>query len=101
MGIIFVEIADQVVGPPSPQSTICKMFAQIISILVSRNEGYAIILKDFKRKIRTWNEIQYSDFQMSSLALCHFSYPGSIDSLGINISLESNDNARRFTRHEL
>ena len=38
----------------------------------------------FKRKIRSWTEIWTSDLQISSLALYHLSYSGSIDCTGIN-----------------
>ena len=37
-----------------------------------------------KRKIRN------SNLQISSLALYHLSYPGSIDGTGLNFSIESN-----------
>ena len=49
-----------------------------------------IIISDFKRKIQTWTGIQNLDFQISSLALYHLSYPGLIDSKGLILSLKSN-----------
>ena len=44
----------------------------------------------FKRKIRTCTGILTSDLQISSVALCHLSYPGSIDGKGLNFPLECN-----------
>ena len=45
----------------------------------------------FQGNIRIWSGIQASDFHISSLALYHLSYPGSIDGTGLNIPFESND----------
>ena len=54
-----------------------------------KNRDWALIL-DFKINIRRWTEIQTSDLQISILALYNLNYPSSINSIGENISLESN-----------
>ena len=45
---------------------------------------WEITISDIERKIRI------SDLRISSLALYHLNYPGSIDGTGLNLSLESN-----------
>ena len=55
---------------------------------LSWKQIYAI--SDFKGKIRTWTGILPLDLQISSLALYHLSYPDSVNSIGQNLSLESN-----------
>ena len=50
------------------------------------SQSYSIYyLFKFKRKIRTWTGIWTLDLQISSLALYHPSYPGSIDGTGLNL----------------
>ena len=59
----------------------------ISMLLISRSglaEGNVWILKI---KIRNWTGIWTSDLQTSSLALYHFSYPGSNDDTGLNLLL--------------
>ena len=55
-----------------------------------------ITILDFKRKIRTWTGIQTSDLQISNLELYYLGYPGSIDGVSLNLSLEKQCYARRF-----
>ena len=47
-------------------------------------------ISNFKRKILICTRILTSDLLISSLALYHLNYPGSVYSTGLNLSLESN-----------
>ena len=48
------------------------------------------MVPDLKRKILTWTGIRASDLQISSLAVYHLRYIGSIDGTALNIQPESN-----------
>ena len=58
--------------------------------LTSKYKPIVRVLKNynfkFKRKIWTWTGIWISDIQISSLALYHSSYPGSIGGTGLRRS---------------
>ena len=66
-------------------------FVFIYSGVLNQIDKWLVKFKfKFKTRILVWIRIQISDLQISSLALYHLSYPGSIDDTGLNFSLESN-----------
>ena len=63
---------------------------QIIKCKIYNLRLVKLQFRYFKREFRTWLEIRTLDFQISNLTLYHFNYPDSIDSIGLNFSVESN-----------